>query len=125
MAIQTKFDHLSEQTKSIQPTVFCFNGADVTVDYKIFHTLFDQKCINAIMHNKSTVTCSICGLNSSDFHKDQPLEINKAAISMGICLLHCLIRAFEHLLHIGYRLTVRKWICRGADKGKFELCFIL
>lgn len=109
LMIQTKFYNLAQQIESLEPNKFEFNGIEITFGFKIFHTMFDTKCINGIMHNRSTVTCVICCMTSPNFKKEQPPEINTYALSLGIAPLHCWIRSFEHFLHIAYRLGVLTW----------------
>lgn len=93
MTIQVKFKNLFEQINALQPYIFDFNGFEITVQLKVFHTMFDQKCINGIMNNRCTSVCVICGLMTSQFKQKArqkvELNINAFALTLGISLLRC------------------------------------
>lgn len=50
------------------------------------------------------------------------------AMNHGLGVLHCLLRAFEHLLNLAYRLDIQRWDARKSvvdqdgisDKDKLE-----
>lgn len=118
--IRQKFEQLKKQIDELKNHSFEFKGVQVTVEFKVFHTLFDGKCVNAILNNDSSVTCAFCWITSSKFNKTkQPNVISEEALSLGLATLHGEIKSFEHLLHLSYRKTVKRWICRGENKGIF------
>lgn len=125
-AIRKKFDELTYEISNLKDYVFVFNGIDVTIHYTVYTTMFDGKCVNAIMNNKSTITCPLCFFTSSQFNQDPSIfKASEKGISLGISLLHCVIKAFEHFLHMAYRIPVQKWICRGIDKGNCNKFIVL
>lgn len=53
-------------------------------------------------------------MNNLKSHKLR--DNNEEMYQYGLSSLHAWIRCMECLLHIAYRLEVKKWNCRGADK---------
>lgn len=107
LLIQTNFSNLVGQVRSLQPYKFVFNDVEITT-FKVHLTLFDQKCINAIPRNRSTVKCPIYNMSSCNFHEEQPPQIIMFAVSLGLGPLHCSIRTIKHFSHIAYKLLSRK-----------------
>lgn len=42
-------------------------------------------------------------------------EINNDALKFGLSILHARIRLFEHLLHLSYKLPIKKWQARTDE----------
>lgn len=70
----------------------------------------------------STQRCYLCGATSKEFNDiDNMLqkEIDESNLKFGLSTLHAWIRFFECLLHLSYKLDVKKWQVRAAeDKEK-------
>lgn len=72
--------------------------------------------------HKSTQSCYICGAKPSEMNNSvinkQP---NPEFYKYGLSSLHALIKMFECLLHIAYRLDIKKWAIRDKqDKELFQ-----
>lgn len=81
--------------------------------------MVDGKICNALTHTKSTQKCYICGATSKDFNSIDNLlkrDISVANLEFGLSILHAWIRFFECLLHIAYKIPIKKWQARGKEK---------
>lgn len=61
----------------------------------------------------------ICGATYKNFNNIEAMinrGINLDHLGFGLSVLHGWIRMFEFLLHLGYKLTIKKWQARGSDK---------
>ncbi|GFS49296.1 hypothetical protein TNIN_46771 [Trichonephila inaurata madagascariensis] len=43
-------------------------------------------------------------------------------VKLGIYSMHAWIKRFEYLLHISYRLDIKKWLVRKANKLVVDAC---
>lgn len=81
--------------------------------------MVDAKVCNAATSTTSTMRCYICGATSKEFND---LNVRKTvdidAIQFGLSVLHARIRFFEGILHLAYKIPVKKWQLRSEnDKG--------
>lgn len=86
-------------------------------------TMVDGKVCNALANNPSSQKCYICGATPKMIN--EKLKSNRASNSdmytFGISSLHAWIRTLECLLHISYRLHIKKWQIRdSAEKILFQ-----
>lgn len=92
-----------EETKVDEPR-------KITVKHTLLFTMVDGKVCNAITNTKSTSICYICGASSKDFNNiSKSYEINQNYLHFGLSTLHARIRFLEHLVHIAYKLPIKKW----------------
>ena len=47
-------------------------------------------------------------------------QVDNDAMSYGLSPLHCTIRGFEYILHLGYRMEIKKHQVRAGDKEKVK-----
>lgn len=97
------------------------NGKKVNISFEVYETMYDGKCLNAIVGNKATTRCPICTRTSHTFNNpDEYFNPILSNLKYGLGLLHCQIKSFEHLLHISYRKSLRLWDV--AKDKKSTLC---
>ena len=77
----------------------------------------DGSVSNVLSETNSTMKCIICGATPKDMNS---LSVNNRFPNpdnycFGLSTLHCWIRFFECLLHIGYRLPIKSWQVRGPE----------
>ncbi|KAF2887662.1 hypothetical protein ILUMI_18511 [Ignelater luminosus] len=77
---------------------------------------------------KSTMRGYICGTTSKEFNDlSKRKDINEDSLQFGLSTLHARIRLFEGLLHVAYKLPVKKWQLRNKNdkqivqQKKFEI----
>ena len=72
-------------------------------------TMIDGKVVNTLTETKSCKTCSMCGVTPKLMNNLEVKQLPVTDLECGLSTLHFWIRIFEAILHIGYRLTVKKW----------------
>ena len=96
---------------------------NVEIEHVLQMTAVDGKVINAAVSNTAQGNCFLCGAKPSEMNIINNFSkkvIDKTPLNYGLSTLHARIRCFECILHIGYRLDIKKWQIREADKNK---CF--
>ena len=87
--------------------------------------MVDGKVCNALASNSSTQKCYICGATSKEMNN---LEVvmrktaNEQTFCWGLSTLHGYIRFMECLLHIAYRLEIKKWQAPGDNDKSIVAC---
>ena len=89
--------------------------------FEIYHapfcTVVDGKAINAVMRNLSQQTCYICGATPVKMNNYTSRVRNLDSLKFGLSPRHAWIRVFEAILHISYRLEIKKWkVIKRSDK---------
>lgn len=111
--INTEEQEMRENINSLQPTILLINGVEVHCKHDLLFTMVDGKVCSALSQYTSSQKCYICGAT--------PKEMNSSVLrpppdqqmfNFGISPLHSWIRAFECLLHISYKLDIRKWVAK-------------
>lgn len=103
----------------------------MTFDYKSFivtHNLILAmvygKICNALLDTSSTLKCFLCGATSKQFNLIDEMvkrEVKTDNLSFWISVLHGWIHFFECLLHLSYKLSLKKWQARGdVEKNCFR-----
>lgn len=120
--IKTEREYIERQISQLTPLMIT-NPVKVTVKYRLTLTMADGKVWNALTDNSSQV-CYICKVTPKDMNKLDLVcnrFLDKATLAFGISPLHCWIRCFECLLHISYRIDIKKWrIFNKTDKEKVK-----
>ncbi|CAH0552999.1 unnamed protein product [Brassicogethes aeneus] len=97
------------------------NGKSARVQYDIYETLLDGKCLNTIVKNKASSRCPICLRTAHQFSNlADNFTASEANLKYGLGLLHCEIKVFEHFLGLGYRQDLKSWDVRQPAKVDFE-----
>jgi len=80
--------------------------------------MIDGKICNALTQTTSTQKCYLCGSISKDFNDIDRMIRSKIVtenLQYGISVLHGWIRFFECLLHLAYKLPIKKWQARSEE----------
>ena len=120
-----EYARLLEEIKFLSSyTLTLSNGKSVRLKYEVFHTLFDGKCLNTITDNPSSSRCPCCNLTTSAFSNlNNKFTPKEDSVKYGLGILHCEIKAFEHLMNISYRKPFKHWDRTDKDKGMDYLLF--
>lgn len=111
--------YVKNAISSLVPTEVDIAGTKFLIKNTFIMTMVDGKVCNAATGTKSTSRCYICGATSKDFNKlDYSREVNFAALEFGISVLHARIRIFECILHLAYKLQVKKYMGRKSKEEK-------
>ncbi|XP_024875226.1 uncharacterized protein LOC112456728 [Temnothorax curvispinosus] len=118
-SIVNEMHHIEEQIKSLDPFNTVVDGKEISITYDMIFTMIDGKVCNAVTSTKSTLRCYLCGItskniNNLDLVKKQ--KIDKSNLRFGLSTLHAWIRLFECLLHLSYKLGIKKWQARSTEE---------
>lgn len=108
-----EIDYVKTAINNLQQTKVTIADTSYSVNYTMMFTMVDGKVCNAATNTTSTMKCYICGLTSKDFNNLKiKKEANPEALDFGLSILHARIRLFESVLHLSYKLPVKKWQLR-------------
>lgn len=114
--ITTETNKVLEEASQLLPSLCTVGETQVSVVHKFILTMTDGKVCNALTNTRSAQKCYICGATPTmmnDESKDFSTEQDD--FGFGLSTLHGWIRCFECLLHISYRLNIKKWQARSED----------
>lgn len=116
LALQEK-EFVEAQIQCLVPTKVKINDQRIEVHHKMLLTMVDGKICKSITETKYTQKCYLCGLIAKDFNnieKALSTVVVKSRLQFGLSVLHAWIRFFECLIHISYKLPLKKWQVRGS-----------
>lgn len=115
---KNEINYIEAKINSLNKTQIGGNRC-MEVKHTLAFTMVDAKVCNAATDTRSTMKCYVCGATSKDFNDlTKSMEIDKSALQFGLSILHARIRFFESILHLAYKLPVKKWQIRSqADKN--------
>lgn len=116
---QEEIEYVKTSAQSLNATEVVLNGNTFFVNHVFIMTMVDGKVCNATTGTKSTSKCYLCGATSREFNQmDFKKEINSDAMEFGLSILHARIRIFESILHLAYKLPVKKYGERKTEAEK-------
>lgn len=119
----TETNKLLEEVNALLPTRIDFGDSQISVKHELLLTMTDGKVCNALTETRSTQKCFICGATPKTMN-DEPANFNSNQdhFGFGLSTLHAWIRCFECLLHISYKLNIKKWQARSnEDKADIKV----
>ncbi|CAH0551072.1 unnamed protein product [Brassicogethes aeneus] len=112
-------DVIQDEIAYVRETEVSTSNGPGKIKHRIMLTMVDGKVCNAATDTASTMRCYICGHFSKDFNKlIKSKEVNVEALKFGLSILHARIRFFESLLHLAYKLPLKKWQARSDEEKK-------
>lgn len=114
-----EINYVEESVKALKPTEINLNDIKFTFKHVFEMTMVDGKICNAATETKSSSRCYICGATSKDFNKIDKKETSSlSGFNFGLSVLHARIRMFESILHLAYKLPVKKYRERRTGEEK-------
>lgn len=111
-----EINYIENAAKNLEKTEVQLGNKTCVVSHCMMLTMIDGKVCNAATDTKSTMRCYICGLTSKDFNSLQKKgTVNSEALNFGLSTLHARIRFFESMLHLAYKLPLKKWQLRDQS----------
>lgn len=110
-----EIDAIKTQIAAIVPTQICEDGKEINIIHNFYLTMIDGK-IFSMLAGSSPQRCGICGASPTimnDLKAVEKLQPNESLFEYGLSTLHAWIRFFECILHIAYKLDIKKWQARG------------
>ncbi|XP_065680193.1 uncharacterized protein LOC124806266 [Hydra vulgaris] len=89
------------------------------IKYNLDLTMFDGKVINALTSTTSSQSCNVCSAKPTEMNDIKLIRskpVNKEALFFGLSPLHCWIRCFEYILHLGYKLKIRSFYAKTSEQ---------
>lgn len=121
--IKSERIYIENQINNFRCTTVQCGGHDISVQHILILSMIDGKVSNALTETACSQKCSICGALPKDMNSILNVtqrSINENALIFGISPLHSTIRCYECLLHVAYRLDIKKWQARG-DESKASI----
>ncbi|CAH2102438.1 unnamed protein product [Euphydryas editha] len=111
--------YVQESIKQLKKTVVMLNEEEFSFGHQLKMSMIDGKVCNAATDTKSTSQCYICGATSKTFNDLSKKNIvNPQALEFGLSVLHARIRIFESIIHLSYKLPVKKYRKRRTEEDK-------
>jgi len=96
----------------------------ISMKHILLFTMIDNKICNIMTNTLSSMKCYICGASPkemNDLNLIKRKSVKDEYFLFGLSSLHCWIRCFECLLHISYRINIKRWAVRNEnDKREVE-----
>ena len=103
---------IQEEVKNLISLKIKIGSKTISVNYQLCFTMVDGKVCNSMTNTTSALRCFICQVTSKKFNNiDEVFKspIKEENLLFGISSLHAWIRFFERILHLSYKLTIKKW----------------
>lgn len=115
--VRTETENIKNEISNLQPTKTIVGETEINIHHQLLLTMVDGKICNTLTNTKSAQTCYICGSTPKLMNKEiQNNKIDINSYSFGMSTLHCWIRSFECLLHISYKLNIKKWQAKSLTE---------
>jgi len=112
-----EISYIQNSVNSLQDTKLALADKSFSVKYTMMLTMVDAKVCNAVTQTASTMRCYICGATSKHFNNlTIKKDIKPETLKFGLSILHARIRIFESLLHLSYKLPLKKWQVRSENE---------
>ena len=119
--LRETFDLIQEEDRRLKVEIgeltdFEWSGS-VRISYIGFCSMCDQKVVNAVNDNKSSLRCPFCGASPKDVNQIEMIFISDPEIMAILCLsvLHFGIRGTEHIFKVGFNQDFKQYQCRGEE----------
>ena len=112
-----------KQIDGLEETLIALTGLQVRVSSRLHLTMLDGKAVNVITDTASMQRCALCGATPSvmnDIENVRQLPVQEDNFRFGLSTLHAWIRMFECIIHIAYRMELKKWrVTNDEEKAAF------
>lgn len=111
--------YVEDQAKNLLKTKISTSKGVSKVSHILLPTMVDAKVCNSATSTASTMRCYICGKTSKDFNDFEKANVeDPQALRFGLSILHARIRLFESLIHLAYKLPLKKWQVRTPEEKR-------
>lgn len=114
---QQEIKYVEDQANHLMKTEIERSNGIIIVRHVLLPTMVDAKVCNAATGTSSTRKCYICGKTSKNFNDFESRNSeDPQSLRFGLSILHARIRFFETILHLAYKLPIKKWQARSAEE---------
>lgn len=113
--INKEIKYIEDKIALLKPTFLVMKERNIKVKHELIFTMINGKVCNAASSTSSTQRCYLCGATAKNFNDIEAIcqrKVNESYLKFGLSTLHAWIRMFECLLHLTYKLYVKKWQVR-------------
>ena len=110
---------MEEEIKHLSDSFVSVGENAAKVRHSLILSMIDGKVCNAITETTCIKKCFLCGSTSNDFNRIDDMikkEVKTENLQFGLSVLHGWIRFFEYLLHVSYKLPIKKWQARTMQE---------
>ncbi|XP_049301884.1 uncharacterized protein LOC125775388 [Bactrocera dorsalis] len=121
VSVAEKKNRVEEEIRDLSCSIVLYGDNFVEVRHTLILSMVDGKVCNALTETSSTQKCYLCGGMSRKFNligKMIEKEVKMENLHFGLSTLHGWIRFFECLLHLSYKLPIKKWQARSESDKK-------
>lgn len=112
---------VENEIAALKPFQETIAGVKVSIYFHLHLTMIDGKVLAVITGTESTQRCCLCKAKPSEFNNlsniSTRFKVHEDTTKFGLSTLHLWIRSLEWMLHVSYRITVKKWQMRGDLKN--------
>lgn len=111
-------ERIENEIKTLMDTTVLSKERIIKVNHILMLVMIDGKVCNAITDTSSTQRCYLCGATSKEFNSIDNMiarNVNTETLQFGLSVLHGWIRFFECLIHLSYKIPIKKWQARSED----------
>lgn len=117
--IKDEIKFVENAAKALITTNVNINSTEYVFRHVMKMTMVDGKVCNSATDTASTSRCYICGVTSKNFNDlSKKNVICPEALEFGLSVLHARIRLFESILHLSYKLPIKKYRERMTQEEK-------
>lgn len=109
-------ERVENEIKTLVDSTIKLKERIIKVNHILMLVMIDGKVCNAITDTLSTQRCYLCGATSKEFNSIDIMiarNANTESIKFGLSILHGWIRFFECLIHLSYKIPIKKWQARS------------
>lgn len=116
LAIREK-NYLENQIRNLEPTQITWNERKILISYNMLLTMVDGKICSSLTETSSAARCYICKAKPTQMNNLKVVQqLDSNSFQFGLSTLHAWIRFMEYFLKVAYRLKIKKWAPREADR---------
>ncbi|KAL4712122.1 hypothetical protein ACJJTC_010983 [Scirpophaga incertulas] len=117
--VKEEVARVNEEIANLRPTEYESN----TIEHQLLMTMVDANICTYLSEAKSNAACYICLAKPTEMNDLKQVglkEISADMLAFGLSSLHARINIMECLLHISYRLDLKKWSVRGKAEQELK-----
>lgn len=118
---QDEISYIENAAQNLEKTEVAIGTGVLQVKHTLMPTMVDGKVCNAATGTASTMRCYICKQSPKDFNNLKKVSsdaLDPNSLKFGLSILHARIRFFESILHLSYKLPLKKWQARSKAEKK-------
>lgn len=120
--VKKEVDNVRQQIEKLVPTQVMSNELQYIFTPILTLTMIDGKTCSTLTDTASQ-SCHVCKatpkmMNNLDLVRARPT--NTKALQLGMSSLHAWIKCLECILHIAYRLDIKKWAIQQEHKASVD-----